>query len=379
MSFLLHKRATYFPFLLLLFFMPSTPLPAQEEAPPLLRGEVRVGSTPLTEGVVVLHRVSAETSGEIDSVKVESDGTFRIRLPFVPDHLNRPEILFASVEYRGLFYFGPALTEAIQLDSLYLIQAYDTVSVPPGGAQIPLSSRSLFLERASDGWSVTDVFRLRLDGDRTLYSPVDGIVWAYPLPTSASDFEVGQADMPPDALRFAGGRLELYSPLPPGERFLMVRYRITQSDFLLPLPGRTDQMEVMVREPGPAVEFPPLALSSPAQLDESNVFRRYVGEGLQDVEIRTEVAPEPWSLPAEWLGLLVAGLLGGAGVFGYRRRNRGLIHTSAPAPSVDRDSLLLDIARLDEEFQAKADPSKVERQRYQTDRAELLSKLKRWS
>ncbi|MFC1575493.1 hypothetical protein ACFL5A_02455 [Gemmatimonadota bacterium] len=115
----------------------SLPVSAQEEVPPLLFGQVLVGSEPLEDGIVLLHQVSAEASGEIDSVRVEVDGTFQFFLPYVPDHTVHPEIFFASIEYRGLLYFGPALTDAIQLDSLYLIQAYDTVSVPEGGGRPP--------------------------------------------------------------------------------------------------------------------------------------------------------------------------------------------------------------------------------------------------
>jgi len=70
----------------------------------------------MSGGVVVLHQVSAESSGEIDSVRVDADGSFQIRLPFVPNHTSRPEIFFASAEFRGLLYFGPAVTEGVQLE-----------------------------------------------------------------------------------------------------------------------------------------------------------------------------------------------------------------------------------------------------------------------
>jgi len=355
----------------------SSPVHGQEEVIPFLRGEVRIGDDPLSGAVVVLHQVSAESSGEIDSVRVDPDGSFQLRLPFVPDHAARPEIFFASVEFRGLLYFGPAVTEAIQLDSLYLIQAYDTLSVPPGGAQIPLSARNLFLEKTETGWTATDVFQLRHDGDRTLYSPEEGIVWAYPLPNSATDFQVGQADMAPDAIRFGGGRIEVFSPLPPGERYLMIRYRITEHDFVLPMPGRTDRMEILVREPAPAAEFHPLSLSSPVEVEPGNAFRRYAAENLFDSEVRSEIAPEPWSLPAEWLGLLMAGLLGAAGIFGYRRRGGALPPERAPSGELSRSRLLLAIATLDEEFQENGDDSRSVRTKYETERREILSKLKR--
>ncbi len=351
----------------------------QEEAIPFLRGEVRVGNAPLSEGFVVLHQVSAEASREIDSVRVEPDGSFQIRLPHVPDHASRPEIFFAAVQYRGLLYFGPAVTQAVQLDSLYLIQSYDTVSVPSGGAQIPLSGRSLFLEKTEAGWDATDVFQLNHDGDRTLYSPVEGIVWAYPLPGSATDFQVGQADMAPDAIRFADGRIEVYAPLPPGERYLMIRYRISEGNFVLPMPGRTDRLEILVREPAPAAEFFPLSLSTPVELEPGNAFRRYAADNLLDMEVRSEIAPEPWSLPAEWLGLLMAGLLGAAGIFGYRRRGGDLSRKAAISGELSRDRLVLAIATLDREFQGKEDPSTSVQTKYGAERRELLSKLKRLS
>jgi hypothetical protein len=350
----------------------TTPSP-----PPFLRGEVRVGTTPLSQGTVVLHQVSADASGEIDSVRVGPDGSFSIPLPHVPDHGVRAEIYFASVQHQGLYYFGPAITDAGQLDSLYTIQAFDTLSVPPGGADLPLTARNLFLERAEDGWEATDVFQLRHDGDRTLYSPDDGVVWSYPLPDMVRDFQVGQADLAPDAVRFWNGRIELFAPLPPGEKFLVVRYRIPERDFLLPMPGTTDQMEILVREPGPAAEFPPLGPATPVELEPGTVFRRYSGDGFLDTGIQAQVAPERWSFRAEWLGLLLAGLLGAAGVYGFRRRSARLQPPGVPEPS-RREELLLAIARLDEEFGGMENPSDADAEAYRARRRKLLSQLKRY-
>lgn len=352
------------------------PVSSQEEVVPILRGEVRVGDTPLTEGVVILHQVSSDTSGEIDSVQVAPDGTFQLRLPHVPDHASRPDVFFASVEYRGLLYFGPAVTEAVQLDSLYMIQAFDTLSVPAGGADLPISARNLFLEQTADGWTATDVFEVQNGGDRTLFSPEEGVVWSYPLPPSATDFQLGQSDLAPESVRFLEGRMELLAPLPPGERFLMIRYQVPERDFLLPLPGRTDRMEVLVREPAPALELPPLALSPPVELEPGNVFRRYSAEGLQDTEVQTRVAPEPWSLPAPWLALFMAGFLGAAGVVGYRKR-AGASASPAPSPSApSRTELLLAIASLDEDYESEGDPSEGARREYEAKRAQLLARLK---
>ena len=366
----------------LLLVLPLFPLllgraHAQEEVIPILQGQVWIGNDPLSEGFVVLHQVSAESSGEVDSVRVEPDGSFQIRLPHVPDHADRPEIFFASVQYRGLLYFGQAVTDAVQLDSLYLIQAYDTLSVPPGGAQIPLSARNIFLEKTETGWAATDVFELRHDGERTLYSPEEGVVWAYPLPGPATDFQVGQADMAPDAIRFAEGRLEVYSPLPPGERYLMIRYHISENDFVVPMPGSTERMEILVREPAPAAEFPPLSPSSQVEFEPGTAFRRYAADSLLDMEVRSEIAPEPWTLPAEWMGLALAGLLGAAGVFGYRRRGGNTPQETITSKELTRDRLVLAIAKLDQDFQSQENRTTSAKKEYETERNALLSKLKR--
>jgi len=363
MSPTVRRRVVLLPRLLTVLLLPGGSK-AQEEVVPLIQGEVRVGDTLLPGVTVVLHQVSADSSGEIDSVRTALDGTFQIRLPHVPDHATRQEVFFASTEYKGLLYFGPAITEAVQLDSLYLIQAYDTLSVPPGGAELPLTARNLFLEKAEEGWTATDVFEIRQDGTRTLYSPEDGVVWSYPLPQGAQDFQVGQSDLAPEAVRFTRGRLELYAPLPPGERYLMVRYGIPDTDFVLPLPGRTDRLEVLVREP--AVE-----------LDPGNVFRRYSADGLVDTEARAQAAPEPWRFPAQWAALFLTGLLGAAGVVGFRRKTGAAGGAALPSGGArSRDELLLAVASLDQAFEAEVEPSEEAVARYRARRAALLEKLK---
>jgi hypothetical protein len=370
------RRAPIFSALSFILLVPSL-APAQEEVIPYLWGEVRIGDDPFPGATVVLHRVSADASGEIDSVRAEPDGNFRVRLPHVPDHASRAEIFFASVQFRGLHYFGPAVTEAYQLDSLYLIQAYDTASVPPGGAQLPIGERSIFLERSAEGWTATDLFQLRLEGEKTLFSRQDGIVWAYPLAESATDFELGQGDMAPDAVRFSEGRLELYSPLPPGERYVMVRYRIPDLELVLPLPGQTDRFEVLLREPAPSAEFHPLSLIETVELEPGNTFRRYAAENLVNTQVRGSLAPEPWSLPAEGFALLMAFVLGAAGVVGYRRRQRSPVEPRPEAADPTRDQIILAVAALDEAFEGIQEPSPEARGEYERERKALLQRLKR--
>ncbi|HZD03804.1 MAG TPA: hypothetical protein VE173_02770, partial [Longimicrobiales bacterium] len=104
---------------------------------------------------VVLHRVTVDTAGEIDSVRVDSNGRFRFRLPSVPDPGGRGEIYFASVRHQGILYFGAAIHRAVQLDSLYTIEVYDTAVVPAGGADLPLEVRYVVAEPSENGWQIT--------------------------------------------------------------------------------------------------------------------------------------------------------------------------------------------------------------------------------
>ena len=360
----------------LLGFLPfPAALVAQEEVIPVIQGQVLSGEDPLPGAMVVLHQVSGEMSGEIDSIQAGPDGTFRLRLPRVPAHAADAEIFFASVQYRGLLYFGHAITDPVQLDSIYLIQAYDTLSVPDGGADLPLTARNVFLEKVEDGWDATDFFQIRNEGDRTLFSADEGMTWQYPLPASARDFQTGQADLAPDAVRFQAGSVALYAPIPPGERFFLVRYHIPEEDFTIPMPGRTEQMEVLIRQPAPDVEFPPLVRSTPVELEQGNVFGRFEGTGLVDSEVRARVLGGSIHFRAEWLGLILAALLGGAGVFAFRAGAPRMAKKTLPVATPTRDELILSIAELDEQFQQAGDTGDAARERYLARRRKLLKRL----
>ena len=88
---------------------------AQVEARAVLAGQVLLGDSAMRAGMVVLHRVSDMQQGEIDSTRV-ANGAFSFTLPGVPNPA-LGDIYFASVHHQGVMYFGPAITQAIDLDS----------------------------------------------------------------------------------------------------------------------------------------------------------------------------------------------------------------------------------------------------------------------
>ncbi len=349
----------------------SAQVPAHEQ----LRGTVMVGSEPLSEGTVILHRVSTDSSGNIDSTRVARDGTFSFVLPTVPDPGGRNDIYFASVRLEGVLYFGQAVSQAAQLDSTYLIQAYRSVVVPPEGATLTMAVRNLFLEPGPENtWRATDVLQLRNDGDRTLIAADGGVVWSYAFPPMASDFQLGQGDLAADAVEFIGHLVRLKAPVPPGDRFFMVRYTLPEPPFSVPVPGLTESMEVLVREPAPPLEVVGLDEMDIVSLEIGNNFRRYGATNLLNATISVEAGVPERGIPTQGLAVVLAVLLGGAGVYAFRRPRIAPTPIPVGLPTDRRAALLLEIAQLDERMDARG-TSDAEQTEFSARRASLLQRL----
>ncbi|NIP59997.1 MAG: hypothetical protein GWM92_05640 [Gemmatimonadetes bacterium] len=353
-------------------------LGAQVEASPELRGRVVRGQEPLEGVSVVLHRVSPDSAGVLGRVPTDPDGRFTLSLPHVPDPQGRGEVYFASVRHQGVLYFGGAVSQAVQLDSLYRIEVHDTAMATPSGALFPVTVRNLFLERTEEGWRVVDLIQVQNEGERTLVAPEDGIVWSYPLPTGATNFQVGESDLAPDAVRFVDGNLRVSSPVPPGERTYMVRYRLPDLEFALPLPGRTGRVEMLIEEPAPPLEAPGLTRLESVELEAGASYRRYAASGLESRVIRISPGDERGTVPVGWIAVILALVLTGAGILALRGDfGRSTPRAAAVGDAPDeRDAVLLRIAQLDDRFQDREAPNDAERRRYEEERARLKARLR---
>lgn len=337
----------------------------------MLRGRVLVGDSALTAGVVVLHHVAEASQGEIDSTRVSRDGSFSFRLPTVPDP-GRSEVYFASVRHSGILYFGTPINTAVQLDSLYEIHAYDTLSAPEGGAGLPVEVRNLFLEADADGWQVTDLFQVRNDGDRTLVAPEGGSIWRYPLPGGLENPTVAQGEFATGAAAVEDGFLVVRTPLPPGQRLFVVRYHLPDPFLDLPLPGSTETLEILVREPAPAMDAPGLVVGDRVEIEPGTTYRRFSGVNLRDANARLVEAEQPAGPPVRWFAVILGVLLGSVGVWAVQKRAPAV----APVPTGElRRELILEIARSDEAFEANPDPTAEERGAYEAHRAELIRRV----
>jgi hypothetical protein len=353
-------------------FLPG--LGAQVLARPVLNGQVLLGDSVLRSGRVVLHRVSQSSQGQVDSTRVHSDGTFSVRLPSVPDS-SRSEVYFASVRYAGILYFGRALTVPVQLDSVYEIHAWDTTMVAPRGTPLTVEVRNLFLEQDSGRWQVTDLFQVRNDTDRTLVASSGGLVWRYPLATGASDATMGDMDVAQDAVGFEAGDMIIRAPLPPGERLFVARYHVPDPYLDLRLPGITEHLDILVREPAPPLDAPGFTPMDRIELEPGSSYRRYAAMQVRDGSVKLTRGKEPRSPPVRWYAVALSMVLASAALWAFRQGPGARALAREPAQG-SRRSLLVEIALLDESFDARADPTPEERKAYEARRRELLRRLR---
>lgn len=351
---------------------------AQEVVDPVLRGQVLLGDTALRAGTVILHRVSEEIQGEVDSTQVAPDGSFAFRLPTLPGP-DRSDVYFASVRHAGILYFGRALTLAVQLDTVYRIQAWDTLTVPDADGPVALESRSLFLEPGEGGgWQVTDLFQLRNDRRTTLLAPEGGVIWRHPLPPGVTDAQVSQVDVSQGAAEVRDGELVVATPFAPGNRLFVVRYSADDPFLSVPLPSGAEAVEILLREPSPAVEAAGLAPAESVEFEPGTTFRRLAGSAVPPGTLVLEEGRDPVAPPpARWMGVLLALILAGFAAWALQAgRAATRPAASSPAP-VGRQALILEIARLDEAFSTRPDPTPEERGAYEARRGELLRRLAR--
>ena len=358
--------------LALLVAAASAPLTAQIPATPQLDGTAYVGDTVMTDGTVVLHRLSEDTQGELDSLAVGSDGTFVFELPGVPDPA-RNDVFFASIRHHGVLYFGPAITTPAQLDSVYRIQAYDTLVAPAEGMDVPVQSRSVFFEPDSVGWRVTDLFQLRNDASRTLVSRPGGRIWSHPLPEEARDVRAGEGELAFDAIRYQEGEVVVRAALPPGERLFVVRYHVDSPELTIPTEGLTETLDVLVREPAPPLGVEGLQLMDRIELDPGSTYLRYSGTDVGSGAVTITETEEATPPRVEWVAVVLALLLTGAALFILRPSTRPQPAPAAPAPT--RQGLIRQVALLDEEFEA-GEASEEARLAYERRRAELIARIR---
>lgn len=347
---------------------PGTPGELRSVAGRVLKGGA--AKEPLGGQVVVLHRISADSSGPVDSVRSSASGAYRFRY-----RLAGPRSMYiVSTRYDGIAYFTSPLRERDVTGPDADVAVYDTTSVP---FPMTVKARHFVVSPPDESGlrRVVDVFEVANDSSRTLVGgPGGSATWRVLLPEGIRDPGPGGGDMPPDAFRFAAGNAELVVPFPPGARQLVLTYAVPAGARLeVPMPGAVETLEVLVEGTGVEVSGAGLAAGAPVTM-EGRSFQRYLASPAGG-SFTMSAAGAGGGGRAGRLALIVVAVAAVAlGIVLGRRGPRGAAPSPAPARSAG-DALAREVAALDTVFQDPSRQSAAAQEHYRARREALMARL----
>lgn len=353
-------------------------LPQQTARDRVVEGRVlRPDSTgaprPVAGQWVVLHRVGSDAAAPIDSVRSSAGGAFRMRyrLTGSPDAL-----YFVSAMYRGIAYFSPPLRSAVVRGGDADVHVYDTTTDTAG---LRVQGRHLVLSLPrGDHREIAEIFEIENPGPRTVVAGDSARpLWATRLPAAAESVRVAPGDVAAGAVTFRTGRAELFAPLSPGLRQLVLTYSLPGRRFpvSIPVERETGVLEVLLEDPRASVRAPGLNEVAPATID-GRTFRRFLAQDVPRSAIIVMDAPPPPADTGTALTILLVAftaLMTGSLVFWYARRR--------PAPAAARpvgatsEALIAELAALDARFEREPSADATVRERYETARASLKARI----
>jgi hypothetical protein len=263
----------------------------------------------------------------------------------------------------GLLVAGPALAQR-PVESMKVAPA--TTASPPDVGLV-IEARNLVLDHAPTGWSVTDFIQLRNDGTGLVLPSQRGVTFAYPLPSVSEDATVVSGDRVGSV---RDGVLTVHHPMPPGEHLFVVRYRVPAADFDVPLPGVTEMVDVLLREPAPAMDIDGLKAIGQAQLDGGEAFVHFSGDGFRSTTLSITEVLGPSLPPAPMVALALGLLLAGSGFLVLRTGE------DRPSSGAVKGSLIVAVAKLDTAIETHAGLGPEERRALEARRQELVRRIR---
>ncbi|HEU5219322.1 MAG TPA: hypothetical protein VFU23_11715 [Gemmatimonadales bacterium] len=336
---------------------------------------VRVaGSDTLPVGkiAVVLHRVGQRAQGPIDTAVAGPGGRFSFRFS-----ADTTAAYLLSARYGGIEYFSsPVATNPTRPDTAVIVIVADTSSTAP----VSVRQRTILVSAPDESGTrtVLDWFVLSNPGQLTRVAPdtLHG-AWGTPLPPEAQNVELADNRMSqfsPEALVFRGDSAIIFAPLSPGDKELMLQYRIpgTLRQFLVPA-ERADSVFVMMEERGGRVITGGFAAADSQMLD-GRAFARWAGSHPRAGDL--EIALPASRVSSRQLLTAMVVTMGAAfalvALVAVRRKRRA----PARAPKSDAGFLTDAIARLDGRYLGReAETAAAEWAAYQAERARLLAEL----
>ncbi len=314
---------------------------------------------------VVLHRVSRQVQGPIDSVFAGPDGRFRFRY-----HSDTSAVYLLSSGYAGIEYFSsPLHTNSDLPDTGLVLFVSDTSSRAP----IHVESRHLVVSKpGSDGTrAALEIVVLGNDGSETRVAR-DSLtpVWGARLPAGALGFQVGQGDVGPDGLMLRNDSVVLVSPVAPGQKQLLYTYALPAAPgrVRMPVGDSIAVANVLLEEFDRTVTGGGIAKADSQQI-ESRSFQQWAGPVPSGAVIEIDFPGNSvgWILP-----LLVGGVALTLLLVGLQALRRRPMSGAAPGTHPPLEQL----ARLDAKFAGREHlVSAEEWTAYQQQRSRLKTEL----
>jgi hypothetical protein len=327
-------------------------------------------TTPLPEARVLLHRIGRDVQGPIDSVRADPRGRFRFRF-----RADTSALYLLSVRYGGIEYFStPVHTNPSRPDTSLRLIAYDTSSTAPIGVE----ARHLVVPRAgaNGARAVLDLIVLKNEGRLARVSPdARHPAWTVVLPAGTGAMDVGESDVSPDAIVREGDTVKVLAPLAPGQKQLSLEYAVATPDgrLVFGVGSAEAPLNVLVEEPGARVTGGTLAMAD-SQVIEGRHFRRWTGRVPAGGTVAVAFAGGSGGGTRRTLIALVVPVAVALVFAGWLRLRR----PRGARPPLPPDALLDAIAALDARYQGReADTPSDEWLRYETERAELKTRLER--
>lgn len=333
-------------------------------------------SAPVSGDWVVLHRVGPDAAAPIDSMRLRSDGRYRFQYRATGDSA---AVYFVSTTRGGVAYFTPPTREASLQDETANLQVFDTTS-----AALPITVRGRHLivtapaSATGSSRSVIEVYELSNDTTLTRVAGADGTAtFEGPLPDGVTAVLGGQGDISPDAIRVENGRVRVFAPLAPGVKQFSFTYEIPASSAHLAVHVETDVpvMEVLVEDPRGSAIGGDIVEVDPVQVD-GRPFKRFLAQDMRPPLVVEVAMPGAADGVRGLRVMLVVTAIGAAMLLGLGMSFlRGGPRAFARRRAVTPEALAVEIAALDQAYEALGTPSEQQKGEHYLRRAQLKGRL----
>jgi len=234
----------------------------------VLRGDRGGDTIPLANAWVVLHKVTSDTGGPVDSVRSDARGRYRIALRN-PDSAS---VYVVSAWYDSLAYFSLPLNvtgrPAVHVEDIV------TFSTSVNGPPIRLARRLATVAAAREDGEreVLEILELENTGFTTRITR-DTLLptWAGRVPERAAQFRGGQGDISPEAMVFRNDSVVVLGPIPPGPvKQLSYSYSLPASAraLVIPIDQPTVEFNLLVEDTAAVVTAPQLEALGVQELEQ---------------------------------------------------------------------------------------------------------------